>query len=193
MKYISPKPNTWYAIYQNLKSHYEKEIKVGMAPPIALVLSGWTFSNDYDKEQRWKETLAWAKKNNCQHLIHELKEEEKYYVQEYSSFRPYEYYTYDTKYKPIPEEVNHAMQTLLTNWDTIWDSAFAPNTQPLAFTGNKRRRLLVAYNSMYQPPWGSWHNHLASGRPSKFTELRLKINELIKPIVVDHIDFKEKT
>ena len=59
MKFISPQPNTWYTIYQDLIFRYDNEIRVGMAPPMGLVLSGLTFSNDYDKEHRWNETLDW--------------------------------------------------------------------------------------------------------------------------------------
>ncbi|MBK9457197.1 MAG: hypothetical protein IPO24_17240 [Bacteroidetes bacterium] len=69
MIFVSPQPNTWYAIYQRLKSHWDNEFKVGDAPPMALVLSGWTMSSDFEKQDRWKMTLRWAEQNNCSHLI----------------------------------------------------------------------------------------------------------------------------
>ncbi len=191
MIYISPQPNTWYTIYQRLKSHWENDNKKGVPPPMALVLSGWTMSNDYDKQTRWEETMKWADQNNCRYLVPDLKEDEKYYVKELSSYRPYEYYTFDSKYKPSVEEVNTAMRNLLANWQSLLDEDFSANTKPLVFSGDKSRRLVVEYKPDYKPPWGSWANHLANGRPSKFTELRQKVNEIIQPLAIDHIKFKE--
>jgi hypothetical protein len=192
MKFISPQPNKWYEIFQILKAYAVKELGANNLPPMALVLSGWTMSNDYDKQLRWEETLKWAEKNNVLHLIPVLKEEEKYYVSELDSFRPYEFHTFDKKYKPTLDEIKTAVQNLEKNWETIWDVEFGINTKPILFSGKKSRSLLVSYKSNYSPPWGSWTNHLANGRPSKFTELRLKVNEIIKPVMVDHIIFKEE-
>ncbi len=192
MKFISPQPNRWYEIFQILNTYAEKELGANNLPPMALVLSGWTMSNDYDKQQRWEETLQWAEKNKVLHLIPFLKEEDKYYVSEYDAFRPYEFYTFDKKYKPTPDEIKTALQNLKDHWQTLWEIEFGNNTKPILFSGKKSRNLLVSYKSNYSPPWGSWTNHLANGRPSKFTELRLKVNEIIKPVMVDHIIFKEE-
>jgi hypothetical protein len=192
MKFISPQPNKWYEIFQILKAYAEKELGANNFPPMSLVLSGWTMSNDYDKQLRWEETLKWAEKNNGLHLIPELKEEEKYYVTEYDAFRPYEFHTFDKKYKPTPDEIKAALQNLKKNWVSLFEEDFGNNTTPFSFSGKKSRSLLVSYKTNYLPPWGSWTNHLANGRPSKFTELRIKVNEIIKPVRVDHIIFKEE-
>jgi hypothetical protein len=192
MKFISPQPNKWYEIFQILKAYAEKELGAYNLPPMALVLSGWTMSNDYDKQQRWEETLQWAEKNNGMHLIPVLKEEEKYYVTELDAFRPFEFHTFDKKNKPTPDEIKTAIQNLEENWESLFEEEFGKNTTPVSFSGKKSRCLLVKYKPSYSPPWGSWTNHLANGRPSKFTELRLKVNEIIKPLMVDHIIFKEE-
>jgi hypothetical protein len=109
MIFVSPQPHTWYAIYQRLKSHWDNEINVGDAPPMALVLSGWTMSSDFEKQDRWKMTLRWAEQNNCSHLIPDLKEDEKYFVSfELSSYtlsrEAYKAYKTATK-----EEIQHAI------------------------------------------------------------------------------------
>jgi hypothetical protein len=191
MIFISPQPNKWYEIFQALKEFWEKQKSAAMPPPMAMVLSGWTMSNDSDKKQRWAETLKWAEAHNSSHLIPELEEKDKYYVEELSSFRPYEFHTFDKKYKPTKEEINTALQSLERNWETLFEADFGKNTKPVSFSGNKSRSLLVKYKPSYLPPWGSWTNHLANGRPSKFTDLRSKVNEIIKPVMVDHIIFKE--
>jgi len=193
MIFVSPQPNIWYAIYQRLKSHRDKEINVGDAPPMALVLSGWTMSSDFEKQDRWKMTLRWAEQNNCLYLIPDLKEDEKYYVDELSSYTPFyhEMKHHPKAYKPTKEEIQHALTELAKKWNELLDEEFSINTKPISFSGEKFRSLLVTYQSDYLPPWGSWTNHLSNGKPSKFTELRRKVNEIIKPLVVDHIIFKE--
>ena len=194
MIFVSPQPNTWYAIYQRLKSHWDNVINVGDAPPMALVLSGWTMSSDFEKQDRWKMTLRWAEHKNCSHLIPDLKEDEKYFVSELSSYTPF---YHDMKhhpkaYKPTKEEMQHALIELANKWKELLNEEFSMNTKPVSFSGEKFRSLLVSYQSGYLPPWGSWTNHLANGKPSKFTELRSRVNEIIKPLAVDHIIFNEE-
>ena len=194
MIFVSPQPNTWYAIYQRLKSHWDNEIIVGDAPPMALVLSGWTMSSDFEKQARWKMTLQWAEQNNCSQLIPDLKEDEKYFVSEFSSYTPFyhEMKHHPKAYKPTKEEMKNALIELANKWKELLDEEFSINTKPVSFSGEKFRSLLVSYQSGYLPPWGSWTNHLANGKPSKFTELRSWVNVLIKPLAVDHIIFKEE-
>ncbi len=194
MIFVSPQPNTWYAIYQCLKSHWENEVKDTMPPPMALVLSGWTMSSDFEKKDRWNMTLQWTEQNNCSHLIPDLMEDEKYYVDQLSSYMPFyhEYKHHPKAYKPTKEELQNALGELTDKWKEMLDEEFALKTKPISFSGDKYRSLLVSYNEGYLPPWGSWTNHLANGKPSKFTELRSKVNELIKPLAVDHIIFKEE-
>ena len=194
MIFVSPQPNTWYSIYQRMKSHWDNEIIVGDAPPMSLVLSGWTMSNDFENQDRWKMTLVWAEQNNCSQLIPNLKEDEKYFVSELSSYTTFyrEMKPHPKAYKPIKEEMQHALIELANKWKELLDAEFSINTKPVSFSGKKFRSLLVIYQSGYLPPWGSWTNHLVNGKPSKFTELRRRVNEIIKPLAVDHIKFEEE-
>ena len=50
-------------------------------PPTPLILAGWHCSSN-EKRVRWQETIEWSKEHKCEHLIPELKEEEKYYDDE---------------------------------------------------------------------------------------------------------------
>jgi len=47
-------------------------------PPIPLILAGWNFSEDWQKKERWLNTLSWAKEMHCDFLIPELDPNEKY-------------------------------------------------------------------------------------------------------------------
>lgn len=194
MIFVSPQPVVWHHIYQRLKSHWENQIKEGFPPPMVLVLSGWTMSSDFEKQDRWNATLRWAEQNHCIHLIPVLNEEEKYYVSELSSYTPFyhEMKHHPKANKPTKDEVHHALAILINKWQELLGDEFSRNTKPVSFSGDKYRSLLVSYQSGYLPPWGSWTNHLANGKPSKFTELRSSVNELIKPLAVDHIIFKEE-
>jgi len=189
--FISVQPNKWHEIHQKLNRFWEVELdKQTIPPPPALVLSGWTMSNDFDKEQQWKKTINWAEKNGCLDLL-QLNEDEKYYVEELSSWRPFEYSNWDESIKERPPEdaMRIHFDCIQENWSTILSDEFSNNTVPLGFSGKKLRRLVVKYKEGYLPPWGSWTNHLANGSPSKFTELRKRVNQLIEPHMVDHIDF----
>ena len=115
MTFISPQPNTWYKIWLGLKAIWEQDEMTCSPPPVALVLSGWTMSNDFDKLERWQQTLRLADSNQMNELIPELQEDEKYFVKNISSWRPFEghyYKNHPAKNKPTNEEINTAIQTL---------------------------------------------------------------------------------
>lgn len=192
MNFICPKPNVWHQLHMKLRDYWESVLlKEVEQPPVALVLSGWTMSNDIDKKDRWISTIEWAHKHGCSRLIEGIAETDKYYVSEISDWRPFEYSSWDEtiKEKPTSDEADKHFSAVKEGWPTILDASFSDNTQPIGFSGKKLRRLVVKYNEEYLPPWGSWSDHLANGSPSKFTELRKKVNEIISPHVVDHIDF----
>ena len=194
MIFVSPQPVVWHHIYQNLKSHWETQIGSGTPPPMVLILSGWTMSNDYEKKDRWARTIDWAEQNNCSNLIPELKDDEKYYVDELSNYTPFyhEYKHHPKAIKPTKEETNNALNLLVENWKSILNADFGLHTTPISFSGTKAKELIVSYKQSYLPPWGSWVNHLANGKPSKFSELRSNVNKIIAPLAVDHITYKKK-
>lgn len=79
-RFISPTPKVWHIIHQSLVSYWENELnKQGSKPPIPLILAGWAFSEDWENRARWEQTLKWVRENNCEHLIPDIAEEDKYY------------------------------------------------------------------------------------------------------------------
>lgn len=189
MVFVCPQPLRWNEIYSDLLAYYKFNLqKITEEPPILLNLSGWHFSDDFEKKRRWEDMVAWANKYDCSNLI-QLEENEKYLVTELSSWVPYANWDLSTKNRPTPRNIEIYSSLIKRGWSTFLDSKFSEHTYPNRFTGKKLRRLEVVYSVGYTPPWGSWTNHLANGKPSKFTELRRKINDLISPHAVDHIDF----
>ena len=193
MKFISPKPGIWHDIYNKLERFWINDLgKENTPPPKPLILAGWNFSNDFDKMIRWNQTLRWAADNNCEHIIPELTVEQKYIVSQLNDYIPFQYSSWNEKpqVRPSDSKIEFSLSRLIVNWPTILDKNFGLLTKPVEFSGKKARRLVVSYKQGYLPPWGSWTNHLANGSPSIFTELRKKVNEIISPHEVDHIDFK---
>lgn len=80
LDYIAPHPNIWHKIHLCLTDYWQNALRRAPSkPPIPLILNGWVFSSDFEKKNRWNETLQWAEMNNCMHLIPDLSEEEKYF------------------------------------------------------------------------------------------------------------------
>ncbi|SDS36090.1 hypothetical protein [Christiangramia echinicola] len=50
---ICPQPGLWNELYKILKEEFTME---SISPP--LILAGWNYSNDDDKERRFKEHLS---------------------------------------------------------------------------------------------------------------------------------------
>jgi len=194
MIFICPIPKKWNEIHQVLDKLWKSKDSQGEHPPIPLVLNGWHYSNDSEKRDRWLKTLAWVKANDCEHLISDLKDEDKYFVNELSNYIPYQYSNWNEnpRIKPTDEVVRKCLTKLIDKWHEILNPEFGEATKPIEFTGLKLRRLVVCYKKGYMPPWGSWTNHLAFGSPSRFTELRKSVNVIIYPHEVDHIDFIEE-
>ncbi|MEP6467356.1 MAG: hypothetical protein ABJB05_13690 [Parafilimonas sp.] len=191
MIFVSPQPSTWYKISIDLKAKWAQHNMTCSPPPVALVLSGWTMSNDFDKQERWLQTLKWVDNCNLQHLIPELKNEEKYFVEELSSWRPFEahdFVIHPKRYKPTKDEKQNAILKIQANWKIYLGKEFAEKTKPIKLTGNKARRLLVQVDANYQPPWGTW-TQISIDKKTLFANFRQKINNDISPIAVDHIDF----
>lgn len=77
--FICPFPNRWNEIFKDLCKAHEtlmgiklpskpSEMRGADAPPTPLILNGWVFSNEQDKQERWQETLRWAEKHNLLYL-----------------------------------------------------------------------------------------------------------------------------
>ena len=78
---ICPVPRIWNEIHQALFAYWQEKLEMkGVKPPVPLILAGWNFSSDFEKSERWKETVKWAEKMNCTHLIKELSDDDKYFA-----------------------------------------------------------------------------------------------------------------
>jgi hypothetical protein len=194
---ICPNPIPWNAAYECLTHYAQSRPCIPPSPPMPLILTGWVFSNDVEKMQRWKETVEWAKRNDCDYLVSDIPSREFYSTEAPTSHAVgpeggpiYREWDFEETSHPSPERIAHSMETLLTRWPQIVGHELARMTRPLAFTGAKARRLLVFSDAGATPPWGGWaylSNNTAERRT--FTQFRAAINKAIAPHAVDHIDF----
>ena len=77
--FICPQPQVWARIQLALSDTFSSNDAITEEPPRALILGGW-HTSDVEKKVRWMETIRWADKHDCMHLIPELKDEEKHCV-----------------------------------------------------------------------------------------------------------------
>ncbi len=77
--YFCPLPSKWNDIYKSLLQAWRNAaLSESDKPPIPLILAAWHETTGLQKLLRWKETLEWAKKHECSHLIPELSDDEKF-------------------------------------------------------------------------------------------------------------------
>ena len=77
--YFCPFPIKWNEVYESLLQVWGKAALPDRdKPPVPLILAAWHETTGLEKLLRWKETIAWAKRHECSHLIPELKDEEKF-------------------------------------------------------------------------------------------------------------------
>jgi hypothetical protein len=197
MHRVCPSPRAWAHAFERLKSYSQLHPCSPPSPPPALILSGWHYTNDVEKKERWEQTLAWAAANGCSTLLTGISEVDFYFVHELSSYAvgPYGGPMYlpwnnEPRSRPSVEELQQYTDSLSLFWPEIVGTELALITRPMTFTGKKARRLLVEAEATASPPWGSWSDlsHIESKRRT-FTLFRTSINAAIAPHGVDHIDF----
>lgn len=191
---ICPKPYLWQKIHQRLVDA-ARQCSSDSLPPTPLILAGWAFTNDREKQLRWRETVAWAEIHGCLDLVIGLPLDSMHVVDAVSDYEigpgggpMYLPWNFDPKAKITVAEKQVAITKLQTNWPEIAGSV-GNCTKPLRLTGAKGRRLLVGVNSEISPPWGSWTELDRSEGRRHFTRLRAAVNATISPLAVDHIDF----
>jgi len=165
--------------------------------PKPLILNGWVYSNDIEKKNRWEKTVKWAESNGCQDLVVCIPDSDFYFVDEPTSYLVgpmggpmYLPWNFEPKSRPSSDVLDKCMERLVKQWPKIAGKELSNLTQPIAFTGNKARRLLVQTDTTSQPPWGGWTylSRVESERRT-FTKFRALVNQAISPHEVDHIDF----
>jgi hypothetical protein len=77
--YFCPMPMIWNDIYVSLLRVWEAEGKhPSKKPPVPLILAAWNDTPGLMKLLRWRETIEWADRHQCTHLIPKLKDEDKF-------------------------------------------------------------------------------------------------------------------
>jgi hypothetical protein len=197
MKRICPNPITWNEAFKRLNNFAQLHPCTPPVPPKPLILAGWAYSNDIEKMQRWEETVAWAEKNDCSKLVSGIPDQDFYFVEKPTTYRVgplggpmYRAWDLEAKSRPSTKLILQSMHVLRPRWLEIVGNEIGSITQPLAFTGEKARRLLVYADAGVAPPWGGW-SHLSKKESERriFTHFRAAINKAIAPHEVDHIDF----
>ncbi len=197
MKRICPNPMPWHEAFERMTNYAQLHPCTPPSPPKPLILAGWAYSNDVEKMERWEETVAWAEKNGCSALVSGIPDQDFYFVEKPTSYavRPlagpmYHAWDFEAKSRPSSEQIPKLMDALLSRWSEIVGNEIGSITRPLAFTGEKARRLLVFADAAFTPPWGGW-SHLSKQESKRrtFTHFRAAINKAVAPHEVDHIDF----
>ena len=197
MKRICPNPMPWNEAFTRLTTFAKTRSCSPPSPPRPLILTGWVYSNDVEKMHRWEETVAWATENGCIEVVTGIPDHDFYFVSEPTTYAigpaggpMYRPWDFDKKSRPSTEDVASQFEMLKSRWSEIVGPELARITQPLAFTGEKARRLLVQAEYSARPPWGGWA-YLSSVETERrtFTRLRAAVNNAIAPHEIDHIDF----
>ena len=197
MMNICPNPMRWNAVYEALVLECSKR-GIRSAPPKPLILAGWVYSNDFQKADCWKATIAWAEQYGISEITR-IEPKDWYCVDQPSShkigplggpmFLPWRS---DPAIPPNADDVRLALAKLVASWPQA-AGILSEFTHPSRITGKKSRRLVVLLSpSAPQPPWGDW-NRLATDESRRaFTHFRRAINAITSPVEFDHIDFEEQ-
>ncbi len=195
---ICPNPEVWTAVFERLAEYAKRRPCSPPSPPKILILAGWNGTNDIEKKERWEETVAWAKANDCADIVERIPDTDFYVVETPSTYvvgpfggpmyRPWDF---ESKTRPTLEQLKSHLRRLQSRWgEIVTDAAISRATKPIAFTGPKARSLLVQADPAVQPPWGSWSqlSKIESER-RMFTAFRSAINKAIAPHEIDHVQF----
>ena len=188
----------WDDAYHKLTQFAASNTCTPLSPPRPLILSGWAYSNDVEKMRRWEETVAWANRNGCPEIVKSIGDDGFYFVSVPTTYAVsptygpmYRQWDFEKKPRPSFEQLAKHFNTLESNWAEIIGSELGSVTRPIAFTGEKSRRLLVLADDSHRPPWGDWDCLSPDDALRRtFTRFREAINRAIAPHEVDHIDFR---
>lgn len=197
MKRICPNPIPWNEVFILLSNFAKLHPCTPPSPPTPLILAGWVYSNDVEKMTRWELTVAWAEYNGCAWLVSEISDQDFHFAENPTSYAigtmggpMYRAWDFEPKSRPTSEQIADYTVTLMSRWPEIVGQEIARVTRPLAFTGDKARRLLVQADCVATPPWGGWSSLSAQESERRtFTRFRAAINEAIAPHEVDHVEF----
>jgi len=199
MHRLCPKPAVWSEVFNRLRHYAEIVACVPPSPPTPLILNGWMYSNDVQKEARWKETVDWAVQNGCDKEVN-IPDSSFYCVDAIDTMTDHEIgplggpmylpWSSEEKARPTKESLDSFLKLLSSNWERVAGLEMSRATEPVKFSGAKARCLWVRVHGCVQPTWGSW-DRLSSTESERrsFTKFREAINNLIAPHTVDHVEF----
>lgn len=186
----------WHRVFNRLADAAIKSGRDVPPPPVPLILNGWVYSNDIEKRERWRQTLAWAEKWGLAAIMEELTPDMMLRVEHPTSYAigpsygpMYLPWSFEAKPVVSNEDAERAVAILQPDWERIAGPDLYKITRPLRLTGTKKRRLVVNADPVATPGWGTW-TRLSDGPDRReFTRLRDAVNAAIHPLSVDHIDF----
>ena len=185
MIFVCPKANIWWETFERLREAWAKGGRVGDQPPMPLILAGWIYSSDLDKQERWRATLRWASEHSLTSLIPELKPDDQYCTDFLSTSYPEQNFRpdrYVERERASNETLAMALETLKRDWAKIAGGELGNVCEPVKFTGTKARRLLVTVTKSFQPPWGSWDTLSHGSGRETFTAFRHRVNEVVRRV-----------
>jgi hypothetical protein len=191
MIFVCPNAAVWWKTFERVRDVWIAAGRVGDQPPMPLILAGWIYSSDRDKQERWQALVKWADEHSVSHLIPELSAEDQYCTNFVTTSYPEQNYRpdrYDEKERPSDGALAQAMSVLKHDWLKIAGEELADVCNPTKITGQKKRRLLVTVTKEHKPSWGSWNSTFGPER-ERFSEFRRRVNDAIAPVHVDHVDF----
>lgn len=195
MQSICPMPIIWRDIHERLLAATAHDPRIPR-PPVPLILAGWVYTNDIDKQTRWNDTMQWARQWGLSHLIPPLEPDMMYIVESPTTYAVgpmggpmYLEWNHDPRPTVSDDAAAQAVTRLLEDWTRVAGPVLSAVTRPIRLTGRKRRRLLVDVQRDALPPWGTWTALAAGAERRSFTVFRASINQAIRPLEVDHIDF----
>lgn len=206
MAIVCPLPKHWSPIYLALLKAAERTPGVP-PPPKPLILAGWAYSSDAEKNDRWRATIQWAEKWGFSGLIPDLSKDMMHVVEDVSTDMMHDdeelssvpigpgygpmYLPWNFNERPLITAVQarEYLEKIKGHWHEIAEGVVREHAKPIMLTGAKYRRLVCAHTGMVDPPWGTWSRLDGGPNRRSFTVLRKVINALIEPHMVDHIDF----
>ena len=193
---VCPNPSLWAEIFQRLADTWQRDGLQGTPPPVPLILAGWIYSSDSDKQQRWQQTIEWAEHHQLADLIPLLCDKDYYSTEYLSTSYPEQHYRpdrYAVRERPSADALSDALQHIKRDWHAIAGAELALVCEPYSFSGRKARCLLVRVFGKHLPPWGTWDSLSTGPQRATFTAFRKRINDVISPIYVDHVVFNVRT
>lgn len=91
--------------------------------------------------------------------------------------------------RPTDDKLVELLTRLQERWPMLIGATLAGVTKPIAFSGRKKRRLVVLADPNASPPCGTWQALAEAPARSAFTSFRAAINRALAPHEVDHVDF----